>query len=146
MKKSKFRTKILAFLVLTCFMAGCDGAAWEGWGTWDGEVISREQSPGGKVDAIIVEGSLGATTGFSHRIYLVIPGTEFNNTSEIFDSARSFFRAAGVQGLTIKWIDPETLEISYESARIFHFSNFVDHTDADQKITRYNIKLIETPK
>lgn len=126
---------ILAFV-------GCSDSV-EGWGTWDGEVISRVASPDGAVEAIIVEGSAGATDGFSSRVYLVLPGTEYSNKLPMFDPKRTIVRADGVNGLTIVWKDSKTLEIRYQSARIFQFTNFVDRTDSQQKMTRYNIRLIE---
>lgn len=121
---------------------GCNDSL-EGWGTWDGEVISRVSSPDKSVEAIIVEGSTGATSGFSSRVYIVSPGTEFSNNLPLFDADNTILRADGVNGLTIVWKDPKTLEVRYKSARIFHFTNFVDQTDSQQKVTRYNIRLIE---
>lgn len=58
--------------VLTIFLSfcslifmGCNYPAWDGLGSWDGEVIDRTQSKDGKIEALIVKGSPGATSGFT---------------------------------------------------------------------------------
>jgi len=132
-----------ALLMLAAhFVAGC-GLSREGWGVWDGEVISRVPSPDSAVEAIIGEGRLGATTGFSSRGYIVAPGTEFDNKTVTFDDGREILRADDVDGLELKWKDPKTLEISFRSARIFHYRNFFDYGPPGYLEGRYEIKLVE---
>ena len=135
--------RVSVFLALTIFVSvGC-GPAWGGWGEWDGEVIALVTSPDSAVEAIVVEGSLGATTGFSSRVYIVSAGTEFDKKAEAFADGREILRADSVDGLALKWTDPKTLQISFRSARIFHYTNFADDMESGQKVGRYDIKLVE---
>lgn len=136
---------LVIFLILA--LSGCNDPAWEGgWGVWDGEIISRVSSPDKAVDAIIVEGSAGATSGFSSRVFLVLPGTDFDNKSGLFDPERTILRADGVEGLTMVWKDTKTLEITYKSARILHYSNFADLIALDKTTNRYKVRLVEPSK
>lgn len=79
--------------------------------------ISRIESPDGKVEAILVQNNGGATTSESYHLYLVPKGSKFKNKQELFI-------ADHVQNLKIKWLKEKQLQISYDEARIFHFSNF----------------------
>jgi hypothetical protein len=67
-----------------------------------------------------VRGNCGATTPFSESIVIVPTG---NSTSELKDD-HSLFLADHVSGLKLTWREPKVLEIHYDEARIFHFSNF----------------------
>ncbi|MDM7920995.1 MAG: hypothetical protein QUS14_01745, partial [Pyrinomonadaceae bacterium] len=53
-------------------------------------------------------------------------------------------RADSVDGLLLKWTDPKTLQISFRSARIFHYTNFADDIRSGQQVGRYDIKLVDT--
>ncbi|MEP6847891.1 MAG: hypothetical protein ABI999_03480 [Acidobacteriota bacterium] len=144
MRKVKGEKLLLAVsLFLSVFISsGCDYTV-GGWGEWDGDVISREQSPDKEVDALIVEGSFGATTGFSYRVFLVPSGAEFDKRSALFDKKNAVLIAGDAQKLTTVWKDARKLQITYNSARIFHYSNFAEFSDSGRPTKHLDINLIE---
>lgn len=81
------------------------------------EVMSQVVDLEKKTAAVHVVKNCGATTGYAHQIYIVVPGTDYDNATPIFVADK-------VDNLAITWSGKRTLEISYDSARIFNFTNF----------------------
>lgn len=106
-------TAILFVLVLS----GCSS-------TCSDEVQESTISPSQKTEYLQIRRNCGATTGYSHHIY-IIP------TGQPYDKYEPVLTADKVSLMTAKWEDPRMLKISYESARIFHFTNFWHSKDVD---------------
>lgn len=96
------------------------------------EVISQAVNLEKKTAAIHVVKNCGATTGYAHQIYIVVPGTDY-------DDAKPIFVADKVDNLAVTWSSERTLEISYDSARIFNFTNFWQSSEVDN--FQYVIKV-----
>lgn len=96
------------------------------------EVISQAVDLEKKTAAIHLVRNCGATTGYAHQIYIVAPGTTY-------DDATPIFVADKVDNLAITWSGKRTLEISYDSARIFNFTNFWQSSEVDN--FQYVIKV-----
>lgn len=79
--------------------------------------INRFISPDGKVETILIEKDGGATTSFAYNIYIVPKDGKYQKGKEIFI-------ADNIQNIRIEWIKDKLLQISFDKARIFHFSNF----------------------
>ncbi|MBZ9611390.1 hypothetical protein [Rheinheimera maricola] len=77
-----------------------------------------------KTAAIHVVKNCGATTGFAHQIYIVVPGTKYADANPIFVADK-------VDNLAVAWLGERALEISYDSARIFNFTNFWQSSEVD---------------
>lgn len=86
------------------------------------EEIVRVTSPDSVVDAVLVRTDGGATTSFGFHLYIVPVGGEPQVGHELFT-------ADHMVGQKIEWKRPKSLEIQYEEARIFHFSNFWQSKD-----------------
>jgi hypothetical protein len=93
-------------------------------GEWHYEEIQRAKSPDGIVDAVLVRGNAGATTGFVFSVFLVPTGARFDEKAPAFERDRALFRADHHDGLQLVWRKPKFLEIRFAKARIFHFINF----------------------
>ncbi len=99
------------------------------------EEIVRFTSPDGRVDAIILTSDAGATTATAHEVYIAPRGTTKR------DLKHPVFTADYVMGLKVKWIESKHLEVQYQSARIFHFTNFWQSADVDYY--EYEVKIEE---
>lgn len=80
--------------------------------------VMRVTSPDSVVDAVATVGSVNATTAFVHRVYIVPRGAPVPSERDL-----EAFRADHVTGLSLAWPRVRMLEISYDTARIFHFTN-----------------------
>jgi hypothetical protein len=96
------------------------------------EVISQAVDLEKKTAAIHLVRNCGATTGYAHQIYIVALGATY-------DDATPIFVADKVDNLAITWSGKRTLEISYDSARIFNFTNFWQSSEVDN--FQYVIKV-----
>jgi hypothetical protein len=114
-------SKIGILVVALAIMPGCINLA---GGEWSGHEASRVKSGDGTSEAVVVEGSAGATTGVTTLVFVVPPDTPFESTSNVFDNDAAVFRADKVTDLSLNWIRPDFLEIRFQNARIFGFSNF----------------------
>lgn len=86
--------------------------------------VSRLTSPDNKVDAVLVERNVGATTSYSYHVYIVPKGTKVKRGHEKFIADK-------VSHIKIEWLQSKLLQISYEQARIFHYSNFWQSREVD---------------
>ena len=91
------------------------------------EEVARIKSPDGKVDGVHVRGNCGATTPFSEHVFIVPTG---DKTPELKGDYQLFL-ADHVSGLKLAWRESKVLEIHYEEARIFRFSNFWQSKNVD---------------
>jgi hypothetical protein len=125
MKSLKVISFLLQFLsVLTfAFLGTSCSSDWTLAGTWEYTELKRTKSPSGETEVVIVEGSAGATTSTVTLVYLLEPGSavpSHKKRSEIFT-------ADHVKNLDVSWQGAGTLDIAYDKARIFDFSNFWRH-------------------
>lgn len=88
--------------------------------------IQRVKSPDGKVEAVHVRGNCGATTAYSEQIYIVTTGGKLPAEKEF-----SKFVADHADGLEMAWREQKVLEVRYNKARIFKFSNFWGSNDVE---------------
>jgi hypothetical protein len=87
--------------------------------------IKRINSPDNKVDALLVTADGGATTATANHIFIVPKGGVAGNIEY------AIFTADHSQNLDIQWKADQTLQISYERARIFKFTNFWNSDSVD---------------
>ena len=106
-------------LAISC-LSGCINIA----GDWHFGETARVTSPDGVVDAVLEEGNGGATTSFSYAIFIVPRGMKFEEKSPPFEHDRAVFSADHQIDLQLVWSKPKFLEIRYEKARVFKFTNF----------------------
>lgn len=101
-----FRMK-RCMLLIAVLLGGC---------VIESDEVVRSVSPNGMVDAVVLEGSGGATTSFLYEVCLVPHGMackEGDTAVSLYDAARSD-RASGVN---IRWVDPQHLVVEYLKAR-----------------------------
>jgi hypothetical protein len=77
-----------------------------------------------KTESFHIRRNCGATTGYSHHIYIVPTGQSYEENEPVLTADK-------VASMRTEWEDPTTLKISYEYARIFHFTNFWHSKDVD---------------
>lgn len=99
------------------------------------EEIQRLRSPDGKVDAVLVRCNGGATTSYSYRLSLVPPGGKNEDGDETL-------LADHVSNLELSWAKPKFLEIHYQQARIFRFSNFWESAKIENGRYIVEIRLV----
>ncbi len=111
-------------------------------GEYHYEEIQRVKSPDGIVDAVLVRGAGGATTGFSFSVFLVPSGTSFNEKAPAFEKDRAVFSEDHHDGLQLVWQKPKFLEIRFAKARIFHFTNFWHSPDVQNYTYVVEVRLV----
>lgn len=92
--------------------------------TCSDEVLQSVISPSKKVESFHVRRNCGATTGYSHHIYIAPTGRSYEKSEPVLTADK-------VSLMEAKWEDAKTLRIIYGSARIFHFTNFWHSKDVD---------------
>jgi len=125
-------------LAATMVFASCTGFV----GEWHYEEIQRVKSPDGVVDAVLVRGGGGATTGFVFAVFLVRSGTTFDEKAASFEQDRAVFRDDHHDGLQLVWTKPQSLEIRFAKARIMHFSNFWASEDVQNYRYVVEVRLV----
>lgn len=108
------RVRLLSLLTLSLLFASCSR---EGAQT----IMARVPSPDGVAEAYVVRYSGPATVPFSDVVYVVARGAAVPSPD------KANFVAESAKGLSVKWSGQKILDISYDSARVTHFSNFDDH-------------------
>jgi hypothetical protein len=126
---------LLCLLVAT---GSCNANVREAGEISQNEVI-RVTSPDSAVDAVATVASVDATTPFVHRVYIVPRGAPVPSGKD-----HEEFRADHVHALTLAWPRARTLNIAYDTARIFQFSNFWN--SRDEQDFRYTVELRLTPR
>jgi len=97
--------------------------------------MRRIESPGGKVEAVLIQSNGGATTSYGYSIFIVPKG------GSIDKKANPVFLSDKTRGLRFNWSGPKKLEIYYAEARIFRFKNFWQHREVDN--FKYEVKITE---
>jgi hypothetical protein len=120
----------IATLVSLVAIAGCDREI-------RGREVQRSSSPDGIVDAVLLERDAGSTASTPYEIYLVPKGTKN------YIPGTAVFRADNQEALNLTWIG-RTLDISYQRARIFHFTNFWNSAQIDN--FQYLVELRLNPE
>lgn len=85
-----------------------------------GRETARVTSPDSAVDAVVIVNSVDATTAFVHRVYVVPRGAAVPTAAR----EGEVFRADYVTNLGLRWPRSGMLELAYDTARIFQFTNF----------------------
>ncbi|HET7584754.1 MAG TPA: hypothetical protein VFK13_07600 [Gemmatimonadaceae bacterium] len=101
------------------------------------EVISRYTSPDGKVDAIVAASTVGTPPTVAYSLYLAPHGADVPGPTS------AMLIADHVDSLRVRWSEPKRLEIGYDSARIFRFTNFWQAKEVDSY--RYVVELRLAP-
>jgi len=105
-------------LVSVIWFAGCEPIA----GSWVFHEVNRIQSPDGQAEAVILEGSAGATTTTETRV-LIVPTGEKVKTKGASISKNTIFQANDLLNFKVIWKHANLLEIQYAEATIYHFQN-----------------------
>ena len=116
--------------MLFLFVHGCSPCSYE-------ETV-RIKSPDGKVEALHVGGNCGATTSFSENVFIVPIGDKTPKPKGDYQT----FIADHVDGLNLVWREPKVLEIHYNEARIFKFTNFWQSKKVDDFSYVIEIRLV----
>ena len=95
---------------------------WNLAGNLELEETARLKSPDLAVEAVLLTGSGGATTATGSYLYIVPAGGRVDWRKHPLRSA--CFVADHVTNLKVVWKAPRLVEIQYDEARIWRFSNF----------------------
>ncbi|HEX5221098.1 MAG TPA: hypothetical protein VFZ59_16155 [Verrucomicrobiae bacterium] len=117
-------------------LTGCDHTL---AGKWEYKEIARVASPDTKVEAVLTEGSAGATTSTVTSLYLVPKGGQIGKE----DREKSVFDADHLKDFQIVWRESKLLDLQYSEARIFSFRNFWHANEVDS--FRYVVEIRLSP-
>jgi len=103
-----------------------------------GKLVERTRvtSPDGIVQAVIVERESDATVPTPMELYLVRTNHSLSGEPVVLGDR--------FENLQVTWREPRFLELRYEKARIFRFTNFWQSSDVDQ--LRYVVEIRLKPK
>lgn len=96
----------------------------------------RVASPDGQVEAVLVARDCGSFTTQEHLVFLARVGDKNLGHGLVF-------RADHATGLALSWPDDKLLEITYQKARIFRFTN-IWRSEAIQGSPVYVVEIKET--
>lgn len=102
------RNAVIAALVVTGIVACTPYSAQE---------VFRTTDPRGEIDAIVLEGSAGATTSYEYEIHIVRHGAEATNGAAAATLHRAIRNDNRAFGVNLRWVGPEILVVEYLSAR-----------------------------
>jgi hypothetical protein len=80
-----------------------------------GSEVARTTSPSGKVDAVLVESSGGATTSFGYTVFVVPAGKStwlYNKVAWLYAA-----RTEQAYGVNLRWAGPANLTLEYLTAK-----------------------------
>ena len=99
------RLSVLAAAII--FSTGCAGPKWD--------EVARAPSPNGKIDAVLLETSGGATTTYQYAVRLV---KKDGGVSESISTATLVGAARNEQayGVNLRWESSTVLKVEYQSA------------------------------
>lgn len=134
------RVLLILFCLTPVLIAGCSIAPVS---KWEGKELSRVTSEDGVLDAVLIQGSVDATTSKSSRVFIVPKGTQYNSASPFFAVQRASFVADRVKDLRIFWDAQRVLGIQYEDVgtRILQHFNFASVTLPDGGESNCEIRL-----
>jgi hypothetical protein len=98
--------------------------------------LKRIISDDKKVEAVLVETGTGATSGSSPKVFIVKPGTKITIDNLNYSVFTCDHSAGEVK---ILWKANKQLLITYNKARIFHFTNFWNSNEVDN--FDYNVDI-----
>jgi hypothetical protein len=105
--------QVLASLVLmVALLTSCDSVG--------RSEVRRIPSPDSRVEAVLVEGSGGATTDFFYEIHVVPKGTGLQPKE---DPVVRMANVGAMDNLSIEWRRPNLLAIAYKQGWIQRFTN-----------------------
>src|SRR3989442_502958 len=96
-------------LILVACLTACSGIL-----SSEAEV-SRATSPGGRVDAVLIEGNGGATTSYWYTVYLALPGRSVAKQGEVAHLYAAT-RSQKAYGVNLKWEAADRLVVEYFTA------------------------------
>jgi len=96
----------------------------------------RIKSPDRKVDVVLVESDVGATSSYILDIYVVKAG------KKIARKDKPVFSAFSAKGYEISWLKDRFLDIKYEKAKISYFCNYEYPLSED---ATYLVEIRQTP-
>jgi hypothetical protein len=102
----------------------------------DSEELWRITSSDSKVDAVLIRTGGPATVGFSYKLFIAPRGAKPDKRGELLLADR-------VKNLTAVWQKPRKLELHYDEAWIYSFSNFWHSKDVDD--FKYVVELQLVP-
>jgi hypothetical protein len=103
-------------------------------GSWGEEEVARVTSPSGAVDAVLVEGSGGATTSMGYEVYLVASGEQYKKgvcVAWLYGASRN---SSGAYGVNPRWDGSGTLLIEYLNSKQDQICS--EHTDVGGESVR----------
>lgn len=115
-------------MLLAMVLAACSSDYEEMW---------RVPSPDSKVDAVLVRTGGPATVGFSYKLFIVPRGTLPGKSGELLLADR-------VRNITAVWQKARKLELRYDEARIFSFTNFWHSKEIDDFKYVVELRLVPT--
>jgi hypothetical protein len=121
---------------LILLATGCDYTL---AGKWEYKEVARLASPDAKVEAVLTQGSAGATTSTVTSLYLVPKGGRIGKE----DRKKSVFDADHLKDFQIVWRESKLLEVQYSEARIANFRNFWHANEVDN--FRYVVEIRLSP-
>ena len=102
----------------------------------DREEILRVKSPESIVEVVLVRTNAGATVAFGYELFIVPTGTNPKPGTELF-------RADHVDNVKVRWLSAKLLQIEYDRARVFHFTNFWSSKDVDNFAYIVELRLVQ---
>ena len=124
------------FLIVAMFgLAGCADLC-------GNQIVSRVNSPDGKLSAVLFQRDCGATTGFSTQISIVPVGQALSGAGNVFqaDDDHGSATAADWGGpwADLHWISSDQLRVRYDGkSRVFETNAHVSGVDVRfEKVTR----------
>ena len=123
----KIKYSIIALLLFFSF-TGCSSDQEDN--TWS--ETERFISPNKKLEAVLATGLNGNVS----MVYVIPTGKKVNRHQYVFDADK-------IKGLRIFWENEDDLQIEYEKARIFHFTNHW-HDFGENYEGQIEIKILQT--
>jgi len=84
------------------------------------EEVARETSPDSFFDAVTIRSDSGSGSSYVYQVYIVPSGEKPRSISQ----RDEVFYAKNVRGIQVKWSSERVLEIHFDKAEIFNFTNF----------------------
>ena len=93
---------------LSVTLLGCFGPS--------SDEVARARSPGGSLEAVVIETNGGATTSFGYEIYVVPAGSAVRKGRRVA-SLYGAVRNQHAYGVNLRWLTPDSLNVEYLRAK-----------------------------
>ena len=106
-------------------MASCDFI------TVSRDEVVRLPSPGGKIDAIVVETNGGATTSFGYEVHIVPHGSKpgrYSKAASLYGAVRN----SSAYGVNLLWLSRDRLAVQYDTAKLSKLNRANFEIDGDR--------------